>query len=72
VLIAYDGSPQAKGAIVEAGRELGAGRRAVVLNVREPLDQIAFAGLGRRTTLDPAIADELDAGLIEALQARPR
>lgn len=54
VLNAYDGSRQAKGAIAEAGRELGAGRRAVVLTVREPLDQIVFAGLGGRTTLDPA------------------
>lgn len=54
VLIAYDGSSQAKGAIVEAARELGGGRRAVVLTVREPLDQIAFAGLGGRTPLDPA------------------
>lgn len=45
VLIAYDGSSQAKGAIAEAGRELDAGRRAVVLTVREPLDQIVFAGL---------------------------
>ena len=56
VLIAYDGSSQAKGAIVEAGRELGAGRRAVVLTVREALDHIAFAGLGGGTTLDPATA----------------
>jgi nucleotide-binding universal stress UspA family protein len=54
VLIAYDGSSQAKGAIVEAARELGAGRRAVVLTVREPLDQIVFAGLGGKTMLDPA------------------
>jgi nucleotide-binding universal stress UspA family protein len=55
VLIAYDGSRQAKGAIGEAARVLGAGRgRAVVLTVREPLDQIAFAGLGGGTTLDPA------------------
>lgn len=54
VLIAYDGSSQAKGAIVEAGRELAAGRRAVVLTVREPIEQIAFAGLGGGTTLDPA------------------
>jgi len=51
VLIAYDGSRQAKGAIVEAGRELGAGRRAIVLTVREPLDQIAFVGLGGAATI---------------------
>jgi nucleotide-binding universal stress UspA family protein len=54
VLIAYDGSSQAKGAIAEAGRELAVGRRAVVLTVREPLEKIAFAGLGGETILDPA------------------
>ena len=54
VLIAYDGSHQAKGAIVEAGRELGAGRRAVVLTVYEPFDHVAFAGVGAGTTIDPA------------------
>lgn len=54
VLIAYDGSDQAKGAIVEAGRELGTGRRAVVLTIYEPFDQIAFAGVGGGTMLDPA------------------
>jgi nucleotide-binding universal stress UspA family protein len=54
VLIAYDGSDQSKGAIAEAARELGARRRAVVLTVREPIDQIAFAGLGGGTVLDPA------------------
>jgi nucleotide-binding universal stress UspA family protein len=54
VLIAYDGSSQAKGAIVVAGREFGGGRRAVVLTVREPLDEIVFAGLGGGTMLDPA------------------
>jgi nucleotide-binding universal stress UspA family protein len=54
VLIAYDGSSQAKGAIVEAGRVLGSGRPAVVLIVREPIDSFEFAGLGGGTTLDPA------------------
>lgn len=67
LLIAYDGSSQAKGAIVEAGREFGDGRRAVVLTVREPLDQIAFAGLGGGTVLDPATASALqDAAASEA------
>ncbi|HWH20372.1 MAG TPA: universal stress protein [Solirubrobacterales bacterium] len=54
VLIAYDGSDQAKGAIAEAGRVLGPGRRAVVLIVREPIESFDFAGLGGGTTIDPA------------------
>jgi nucleotide-binding universal stress UspA family protein len=54
VLIAYDGSDQAKGAIAEAGRVLGPGRRAVVLTVRGPIEGYDFAGLGGATTLDPA------------------
>lgn len=59
VLIAYDGSGQAKGAIAEAGRELG-GRRAVVLTVREHLDQIVFAGLGGGTMLDPETVSTME------------
>jgi nucleotide-binding universal stress UspA family protein len=59
VLIAYDGSSQAKGAIAEAARELAPGRRAVVLTVREPLDHLAFAGLGGGTMLDPATVSKL-------------
>lgn len=54
VLLAYDGSSQAKGAIVEAGRVLGRGRRAVVLIVREPLETFVFSGLGGGGALDPA------------------
>lgn len=54
VLIAYDGSDQAKLAIAEAGRVLGGRRRAVVLIVREPIESYDFAGLGGATTLDPA------------------
>jgi len=54
VLIAYDGSDQAKDAIAEAGRVLGAGRRAVVLIVREPIESFEFVGLGGARTLDPA------------------
>lgn len=54
VLIAYDGSEQAKVAIAEAGRILGDGRPAVVLTVREPIESYDFAGLGGATTLDPA------------------
>jgi nucleotide-binding universal stress UspA family protein len=67
VLIAYDGSSQAKGAIVEAGLQLAGGRRAVVLTVREPLEQIAFAGMGRGTILDPATVSAMqDAAANEA------
>jgi len=36
VVFAYDGSDLAKGAIDEAGRQLGAGRDALVLTVWEP------------------------------------
>jgi nucleotide-binding universal stress UspA family protein len=42
LLIAYDGSSFAKEAIAESGRELQAGRRAIVLTVREPLEQVPF------------------------------
>jgi nucleotide-binding universal stress UspA family protein len=54
VLIAYDGSDQAKGAIREAGRVLGPGPRAIVLTVREPLETFVFSGIGGGGTLDPA------------------
>jgi nucleotide-binding universal stress UspA family protein len=54
VLIAFDGSDQAKRAIAEAGRVLGPGRPAVVLTVREPIESYEFVGLGGATTLDPA------------------
>ena len=38
VLIAYDGSDLARGAITEAGRQLGPGREALVLTVWQPFD----------------------------------
>ena len=38
VLIAYDGSDLAKGAIADAGRQLGPGRGALVLTVWQPFD----------------------------------
>lgn len=44
VLIAYDGSDFAKGAIAEAANQLAAGRRAIVLTVSEPLGGIPFFG----------------------------
>lgn len=54
VLIAYDGSDPAKGAIAETARALGTDRAAVVLTVREPVESFVFAGVGGGTTLDPA------------------
>lgn len=67
VLIAYDGSDQAKRAIAEAGRVLGPGRSAVVLTVREPIESFEFAGLGGATTLDPATVSAMqDAAQNEA------
>jgi nucleotide-binding universal stress UspA family protein len=67
ILIAYDGSDQAKAAIAEAGRVLGAGRRAVVLIVREPIEHFEFVGLGGARTLDPATVSAMqDAAQNEA------
>jgi len=67
VLIAYDGSEQAKRAIGEAGRVLGPGRPAVVLTVREPIESYEFVGLGGATTLDPATVSAMqDAAQNEA------
>jgi nucleotide-binding universal stress UspA family protein len=43
VLIAYDGSPHAKAAIRQAGRQLAHGRRAIVLTVWSPLADLPFA-----------------------------
>lgn len=44
VLIAYDGSDHAKGAIAEAGRQLEAGRPALVLTISEPMERLPFLG----------------------------
>jgi nucleotide-binding universal stress UspA family protein len=44
VLIAYDGSDFAKGAVAEAASQLAGGRRAIVLTVSEPLGGIPFFG----------------------------
>ncbi|HEY2716002.1 MAG TPA: universal stress protein [Solirubrobacterales bacterium] len=67
ILIAYDGSDQAKGAIAEAGRILGAGRRAVVLTVRNQIEHYDFTGLGGATTLDPVTVSAMqDAAQNEA------
>jgi nucleotide-binding universal stress UspA family protein len=45
ILIAYDGSDYAKGAIEQAAEQLGNGRRAIVLTVWQPFGA-AFVGVG--------------------------
>jgi nucleotide-binding universal stress UspA family protein len=44
VLLAYDGSMEARSAIFEAALQLGRGRPAVVLTVSQPLAALPFAG----------------------------
>jgi nucleotide-binding universal stress UspA family protein len=55
VLIAYDGSDFAKAAIDDAARQLGSGREAIVLTVREPLEAIPFLGIGRAGVDEEAV-----------------
>lgn len=57
VLFAYDGSELAGHAIAEAGRELRAGRNALVLTVWEPFN-VGFVPVGG-TGFDAAGADEV-------------
>jgi nucleotide-binding universal stress UspA family protein len=45
VLIAYDGSDPAKAAIADAAGQLGPGRKAIVLTVWEPLEELPFLGV---------------------------
>ena len=59
VLFAYDGSGLAGHAITEAGRQLRAGRDAVVLTVWEPFN-VGFLPVGG-TEFDAAGADEVRA-----------
>lgn len=59
VLFAYDGSDLAGHAITEAGRELRAGRDAVVLTIWEPFN-VGFLPVGG-TEFDAARADEVRA-----------
>jgi nucleotide-binding universal stress UspA family protein len=63
VLIAYDGSDFAKTAIDEAASQLGPGRKAIVLTVWEPLEQLPFLGVR-------GIAS--DAGAVETVVAETR
>ena len=57
VLFAYDGSELAGHAITEAGRQLRAGRDAVVLTIWEPFD-VGFLPVGGEA-FDAAGADEV-------------
>lgn len=59
LLIAYDGSAHSKEAIADAGRQLQGWRHAVVLTVREPLEQVPFM-----STLGASV----DAGTFQTLQ----
>jgi nucleotide-binding universal stress UspA family protein len=59
VLFAYDGSELAGHAITEAGRQLRAGRSAVVLTIWEPFD-VGFLPVGGEA-FDAAGADEVKA-----------
>ncbi|HXS34295.1 MAG TPA: universal stress protein [Solirubrobacterales bacterium] len=45
VLIAYDGSDFAKVAVADAAGQLGPGRKAIVLTVWEPLEELPFLGI---------------------------
>ena len=66
VLFAYDGSELAGHAITEAGRELRAGRDAVVLTVWEPFN-VGFLPVGG-TEFDAAGADEVRAAAEKTAQ----
>lgn len=52
VLLAYDGSDFAMTAITDAADQLGVGRKAVVLTVWEPLEEMPFLGI-RGVAADP-------------------
>jgi nucleotide-binding universal stress UspA family protein len=60
VLFAYDGSEHAKAAILQAGRQLGERRPAIVLTVWNPLATLPFATAAGLTSvgLDETIEQE--------------
>jgi nucleotide-binding universal stress UspA family protein len=60
VLFAYDGSDFAKAAIEVAGRELAAGRAAIVITVWQPLEAIPNGGIAAAGT-----NEEVDRGVAE-------
>lgn len=61
ILIAYDGSDQAKAAIALAGRNLRTSRDAVVVSVFEPLGAIPFWGVPVARVPSPFIQAAEDA-----------
>jgi nucleotide-binding universal stress UspA family protein len=63
VLLAYDGSDPAKAAIADAAGQLGPGRKAIVLTVWEPLEELPFLGVR-------GVAS--DAGAVETVIAETR
>jgi nucleotide-binding universal stress UspA family protein len=58
IVFAYDGSHQAKAAIAEAAHLLGAGRRAIVLTVWEPLAAQPFVATAR--VVPPDVEDGVE------------
>ena len=60
ILIAYDGSDHAKRAIELCSRQLGEGRRAVVLTVWQPLEAIPFFG-GPIAPVAPELFEQVNA-----------
>jgi nucleotide-binding universal stress UspA family protein len=64
IVFAYDGSDLAKEAIAEAGRQLSAGRQALVLTVWQPFN-VGFVA-PRELKMDAAAADEVRAAAEQA------
>jgi nucleotide-binding universal stress UspA family protein len=59
VLIAYDGSDEAKAAVREAGRQLTPNRDAIVLTVWQPIGALPFAGIANGyQSIEASIAEE--------------
>lgn len=58
ILFAYDGSEQARATFAEAARQLGTGRRAIVMTVWQPLAALPFA---RPVVVPPEIEEAIEA-----------
>jgi nucleotide-binding universal stress UspA family protein len=67
ILIAYDGSDFARAAIAEAGRQLAPSRRAIVLTVSEPLEEVPFLGASG-APIDPGTMDQFLAAAREGAE----